>query len=271
MRKTIFRGMFIFSIMIVTILLSLPKVQAVMKNNNPLLREIKIDGQAIEPPFDQFITDYVIAIGEEKDKIEIEAVTDDPNATAEVIGDTKLKTGVNDFEIKVTAEDGKTTNSYYLHITKGDKEKANANLKSLEIKDIQLNPQFNEKDIDYLVEYEGYIEHLDIVAVPEDENATVEILDNSDFSSTLHIVTIKVTAEDGITTKEYKLTAKKAGESVEDPSGLEEYEADLEQAKQEQKGNISYYTASAIGFLILVVIVIVLIMIAKKGKKKEEK
>lgn len=263
---------FIFILAIIINLLPIAKVQAVMKNNNPLLRDIKIDGQAIEPQFDQFITDYVIAIGEDKDKIEIEAITDDPNATAEIIGDTNLKTGVNDFKIKVTAEDGTTTNSYYLHITKGNQEKANANLKSLEVKGIQLNPAFNDKDINYLVEYEGYIENLDIVATPENENAKVEILDNNNFSSTLHIVTVKVTAEDGVTTKEYKLTAKKAGESVEDPSGLEEYEEDLEEAKQEEQkqNNQQYIIWGGIAFLILVVI-IVLVVIAKKGKKKEEK
>lgn len=263
---------FIFILAIVINLLPMEKVQAVMKNNNPLLRDIKIDGQAIEPQFDQFITDYVITIGEDKDKIDIEVITDDPNATAEILGDTNLKTGVNNFEIKVTAEDGITTNSYYLHITKGNKEKANANLKTLEVKGIQLNPTFNDKDIHYLVEYEGYIESLDIIAIPQNQNAKIEILDNNNFSSTLHIVTIKVTAEDGVTTKEYKLTAKKAGESVEDPSGLEDYEADLEQAKkEEQKQNHQYYVIwGGVVFLVLVGIM-VLIVIAKKGKKKVEK
>ena len=268
------KSIFVFIIMVVMIISLLPitKVEAVMKNNNPLLRDIKIDGQEIEPQFDQFITDYVIAIGNDKDKIEIEAITDDPNATAEVIGDTNLKTGVNDFEIKVTAEDGTTTNSYYLHITKGDPEKANANLKNLEVKGIPLNPTFNDKDINYLVEYEGYIESLDITAIPENENAKVEILDNNNFSSTLHIVTIKVTAEDGITTKEYKLTAKKAGESVEDPSGLEEYEADLEQAKQEKQKETyqQYILWGVIAFVILLVIIVFMIMV-KRGKKKEQK
>lgn len=263
---------FIFILAIIINLLPITKVQAIMKNNNPLLRDIKIDGQAIELQFDQFITDYVIAIGENKDKIEIEAITDDPNATAEIIGDTNLKPGVNDFEIKVTAEDGTTTNSYYLHITKGDPEKANANLKKLEVEGMQLIPAFNNKDIDYLIEYEGYIDSLDITATPENENAKVEILDNNNFSSTLHIVTIKVTAEDGITTKEYKLTAKKAGESVEDPSGLEDYEADLEEAKQEEQkqDNHNYMIWGGIAFLVLIVI-IVLVIIAKKGKKKVEK
>ncbi len=260
-------GLFILFLIIVN-LLQIGEVQAVMKNNNPLLRDIKINGQDIKPQFDQFITDYVFAIDE--NKVEIEAITDDPNAKAEIIGDTNLKTGVNNFEIKVTAEDGKTTNSYYLHITKGNQEKANANLKSLEVKGIKLNPEFNDKDINYLVEYEGYIESLDITAIPENENAKVEILDNNNFVSTLHVVTIKVTAEDKITTKEYKLTVKKAGESVEDPSGIEEHEEDIEQAKQEMQKQNYIDSSIVLGGIILLIllVIVVLIVMAKKGKKK---
>ncbi len=267
MKKNIFRVFFIM--LLLTNILYVTKVDAVMKNNNPLLREIKIDGEDIKPEFDQFITDYVLAVDENKEKIEIEAITDDPNASVEIIGDTNLKKGKNDFELKVTAEDEKTTYSYFLHITRGNKEKANANLKSLEVKGNLLNPKFNEKDINYLVEYDGYIEKLDISAIPENENAKVEILDNNGFNSTIHIVTIKVTAEDGITTKEYKLTAKKAGENLEDPSGLEEYEKDLEETnkKKEQK-QILYVSLGIVGVLIIGGIAYFMV---KKGKKKTKK
>ena len=122
MKKNIFRVFFIM--LLLTNILYVTKVDAVMKNNNPLLREIKIDGEDIKPEFDQFITDYVLAVDENKEKIEIEAITDDPNASVEIIGDTNLKKGKNDFELKVTAEDEKTTYSYFLHITRGNKEKS---------------------------------------------------------------------------------------------------------------------------------------------------
>ena len=78
-----------WGIAILIILLPTTKVMAVMKNNNPLLREITIDGNQIEPEFDQFITDYVLAVDSNKNEIDIRAVTDDPNATAEIIGNKK--------------------------------------------------------------------------------------------------------------------------------------------------------------------------------------
>lgn len=251
-------------VIMVAMLIPITKVNAETRNNNPLLREITVNGKAIEPEFDQFITDYVMAVDGQTKTIEIKAVTDDPNASAQIIGDTNLKNGVNDFEIKVTAEDGKTTNSYFLHITKGEVEKANANLKNIEVEGWALNPQFNEKDTNYLVEYEGYVENFKITATPESEKAKVEILDNNNFSGTIHVVTIKVTAEDGITTKEYKLTAKKAGESLEDPSGLEEHEEEMKQ-KQEEKNNNIWMPIGIVGIILIIGMVV---KVAKKGRKK---
>ena len=242
-------------LLLVLIIMYTLSVEAVAKNNNPLLREITIDGEAIKPEFDQFITDYVIAVDSEKENIEIEAATDDPNASYEIKGDTNLKLGINNFEIKVTAEDGKTTNSYFLHITKGDINKANANLKDIEIEGLSLNPKFNEKDTNYLVEYDNYIEKLNIIATPESEKAKIEILDNDNFNSTIHIVTIKV----------YKINAKKAGESMEDPSGLEEYEESIEKKQEtEQKiKNKRMWIGIGVGGMIIIIGVVI---IMKKKK-----
>ncbi len=259
MKKSIKFG-FVILWVIVIVLLPISSVKAVMKNNNPLLMEITIDGEPIKPEFGQFITDYVMAVDSNKEKIRIEAITDDPNASYEIIGDTNLKEGINEFEIKVTAEDEKTTNSYFIHITRGEVDKANANLRDIEIEGLELNPKFNEKETSYLVEYEGYIEKLNIIATPESEKAKVEILGNNNFNSTIHIVTIKVTAENGITTKEYKLTAKRAGEEVENPEGIEEYEEEVEKSRKEEKkeNNILPITIGVIAILLITSIVIVI-------------
>lgn len=203
-------------LIIVMQIISICESNAETRNNNPLLREILVDGKTIQEDFNQFTTDYVIAV--EKESINIEAIPDDPNASVEVIGNTKLSMGINDIEIKVTAEDRKTTQSYYLHITRGDIQKANADLKKLEIEGIALNPRFNKQDIKYYLEYEGTIEKLNITAIPESENAKIEIIGNENYNmGTIHVIKIVVTAEDGITKKTYEIIAKKAGEDAEDP------------------------------------------------------
>lgn len=261
----------IFFIMLILLaVLPFTYVKAENKNNNPLLSGITIDGKEINPSFDQFITDYVIAVDNSVNKLNIEATTDDPNATYKIIGDVNLKSGLNEFEIKVTAEDGITTNSYFIHVTKGDVNKANANLKTLEIEGVTLNPQFNEKDTSYLAEYEGNIDKLNINAVAESKNSKVEILDNENFSSSIHIVTIKVTAEDGITTKEYKITARKTGENIENLSGLEEHEKEIalqeENKNDNNKKNNNNFVLIAI--IIAIIVCAILIILAKKGKRK---
>ena len=190
------------------------------------------EGQVI----DQFIADYVFAT--DKESINIQAIPDDPNAQVEIKGNTKLKDGNNDIEIKVTAEDKKTSKSYFLHITKGNKDLANANLKSLEVKGYGLNPAFNSKDVEYLITYEGSINNLNIEAIPENEKATVQVLNNSDFSSMYHVVTIKVTAENGITNKEYKVIAKKikdgnSEDEEENEGGLESNTEKTEEVSNE--------------------------------------
>lgn len=257
----------IISILVIVVIavfaMPFAKAEAVMLNNNPLLAEIKVDGEKLTE-FDQFITDYVLAVDSSEEEIKIEATTDDPNASYQVIGDKTLKDGVNDYEIKVTAEDGISTYSYNLHVTKGDKDKANAKLSNLEIEGLELMPKFNEKDTNYLVEYDGYIDSLNITATPENDKAKVEILDNSSFNSTMHIVTIKVTAEDGITTKEYKISAKKAGESVENPSGLEEREEDEESMEATSKDNSIVWICAGVGVGIVAVAGIAIFVFKKK-------
>ena len=265
MKRNRFFIKLILMMLIVFIMVPSSKVNGENKNNNPLLIDILINGKSIESQFDQFITDYVIAI--EKEKIEIEAVPDDANAKVEIIGNTNLQIGKNEIEIKVIAEDGKTTQSYYLHITRGNEEKANANLKDIQIEGVTINPKFNSKDIEYYVEYKGMIEKLNINAIPENENAKVEIMGNESYNSTLHVGKIVVTAEDGITTKTYKIIAKREGESVEEPSGLEDVENEIiqleENKKQEQQNNNDLI----IGVVFVIIVILFSIFIIKSKKK----
>lgn len=256
----------IIGIMIAILLCSTYTVNAVNKNNNPLLIDIIVNGESLDSQFGQFITDYVLAVESDEEKVSIEAVTDDANATYEIIGDTNLKVGINDFEIKVTAEDDETTKSYFLHITRGDKNKANVNLKNIEIEGLELNPRFNSKDTSYLVEYEGIIDKLNINATPENENSKVEILNNDNFSGTIHEVTIKVTAEDGVTTKEYKITVKRVDESVESSNEIKEHENETEQSNQQSEINEEKNENYTIIIVTIIVVLLIAIIIITRKK-----
>ena len=250
---------------IIVMVLFVKKVKAVTRNNDPLLRNITINEKEIEPQFDQFITDYVIVT--DKGKIDVSAETDDPNASYEIIGDTNLKSGVNELEIKVTAEDQKTTMSYYLHITRTeDTEKSNANLKNLEVKDFELSPKFNSKDIKYYIQYENIIDKLDITATAENENAKVEITGNENYDTgSVQLINIKVTAEDGITTKNYQIIAKMKKDNEE--QGLEKYENKIKEIDYEKQKN-SKIKVIGMSIIIIALIIGIVIIIRRKTKGK---
>lgn len=286
MKKNISRFYLIILIMIFVIL-QFSIVTAETKNNNPMLKAIMINGRDIEPEFEMFTTEYVITVGESVDEVNIKAIPDDENATIEILGNTKLKLGRNKIEIKVTAEDGQAKQSYFVYITKGNSESANANLKEITIKDCELAPAFEKNTINYAFEYPGNLEKVEIQAIPEDNEAKVEIIGNENLEKVTQNIEIKVTAKDNETVKTYYLIAKKLGTLIESPEGKEneqyaEYKMETEENLQEvEKENGVKITNkennedSTLYILIEVLIPIIILMIIKivhgRRKSKNEK
>lgn len=263
------------SILIIALLIALlPITYAETRNNNPMLKGIKINGIDIQPTFEMFTTEYVVTVGDDVEQANIEGIPDDENATVEVIGDKNLKKGRNEFEIKVTAENGVATQSYFVYITKGDASKANANLKSLKVGEYTLAPDFNKDVINYAFEYPQSLEKLEIEAIPENENATIEIRGNENLKDVIHTIEIEVTAEDGQTVKTYYLTAKKADMEVEDPTGNENEQNITNPAEQADSNNLNernYMPIIILGIILLIIVMIVGIKIYKGRKMKNEK
>ena len=223
------------------------------ENNNPLLEDIKIEG--IDFKFDYMQTEYVLSVPETVEQININAIPQDKNATVNIIGNTNLKKGVNKFEIQVTAEDKVAKQSYYISITRGQTEKANANLAKLEVANSTIAPYFDKDIIEYVVEYPSEQTSLQITAEPESSNAKIKIKDNKNLTQTLQKITITVTAEDGKTKKNYTILAKKQGQVVEDPYG-ESVSTEAESSKQ---NNLKLLIIA----VILIIIVIAVIIIKK--------
>ena len=270
MKNTLQNSIKIFLLLMIMVFMmgQLVVIKAETKNNNPMLKDIKIDGNEIEPTFEMFTTEYIVQVSEETTQIQIEAIPDDENANVEIIGNTEnLEIGRNEIEIKVTAEDGIATQSYYIFVTRGNNQNTNANLKSLVIANTELAPTFDSNNINYAVEYPKDLEQLEIEAVPEDEEATVNIIGNEDLTEITQTIEVQVTAQDGQTQKTYYVIAKKAGMEVESPEG-----EDISQEDGNTKENTSEnIPLKVIGILIIIIIVIIaIIVILRKAKKKKE-
>ncbi len=274
-RKIILKSVFI---MVMIVFLNFCQINianaADEKSNDPMLKEIKINGVDIDPAFEMFTTEYVVNVDSNVTTAKIEAIPDDSNAKVKISGDENLKEGRNVFEINVTAENGKDKQNYYVYITRGDKEKSNANLKSLKIGEYELAPNFSPDTINYAFEYPQNLESLDIEAIPEDQNAKVEIIGNENLKEVTQNIQIKVTAEDGQTVKTYYLTAKKAEGQVENPEAVGEKTNVEPRTTQNEEINKNRNEIIIYGMGIIslgLIIIFIIFIIKKKGEKNENK
>lgn len=86
----------------------------------------------------------------------------------------------------------------------------NANLKSLSVGQGSLSPAFSKSVYEYTVSVGGGVDRLTVSASPEDSKATVSVSGNTNLKEGANTVTVKVTAEDGKTTKTYKIIVTRA-------------------------------------------------------------
>jgi len=173
------------------------------KNNN--LKRLEITEMEIEPEFSKEITEYYLIVDLTVEELEIIALAEDPKATVNVYNNEELVEGENIIKIIVTAEDG-TQKQYTIFVTKTDNAiAANANLKSLNIKGFEIYPAFKNKIYKYNLTIDEKITFVEVEAEAENENATIEISGNDNLVEGNNTITITVTAEDGVTKREYKI------------------------------------------------------------------
>ena len=93
---------------------------------------------------------------------------------------------------------------------------ANANLASLTVSHGELKPAFNSTTLYYTVCIGGNIGEVKISATPSDSNATVSGgMGWQTITKDSTMFTITVTAEDGVTTKDYVVTVIKCDVGIE--------------------------------------------------------
>lgn len=175
------------------------------KSDNNYLRFLEIKNVDIEPEFDRETMEYYVVVDLSVDELEITANAEDRSATVKILGNTQLEEGENTITIIVTAED-LSQRTYKIIVTKTDNaELVNANLKSLYVKGFEIYPTFSSKIYKYNLTINEKIYSLEILAEAENENATIEIKGNNQLKEGNNTITITVTAEDGITKREYSI------------------------------------------------------------------
>lgn len=99
-------------------------------NNNAYLSDIIVSGGTLDPAFSKSIYTYSIPVADDQDTLDLTFKTEDKNATIKVNGSnyisgnlyslTSIPTGSTIVSVVVTAEDGKTSQTYKINLVKGD-------------------------------------------------------------------------------------------------------------------------------------------------------
>lgn len=149
------------------------------KSNNKNLSSLSIEPYTLTPEFNPEVTEYTLTVGANVESIDVKAEAEDENATVEITGNDNLLMGDNTIEIKVTAED-ETVRTYTINVRKEEGEQLA--LTELSVTGYTLTPEFSGDVYDYTIDIsDTTVTNLDVKAVSNDENTTIEIVGNTDL------------------------------------------------------------------------------------------
>lgn len=223
-------------------------------------------------------TSYSVTVPNEVESVEVYANKGQSGQTITGTGTKKLTEGANTVNIVVTAEDGKTTKTYTINITR-DKEKEddeeeekekqtveepieeNFGLTELKIEGLELQPGFQTDVYEYKIELKEDIEKLDITTLSTETNASIEITGNENLQEGENIVTIIVKSENEEKTAAYQIIVNKT---------IEENQDIANQEKEQQEKTKKIIIISAAGGAILLIILVVIIVKVKKSKAEKD-
>ena len=139
-------------------------------------------------------------------------------------GTVSLAVGSNVITVEVTAEDGNTTRTYTVTVTRAEPPSTDATLKSLSLSEISIGEFRSVTDV-YNVDVDNSVTQTTVTPTVNDSGANYKIKLGGvqDFDGVVALavgsntITIEVTAEDGITTRTYTVKVTRAAPTVLDP------------------------------------------------------
>ena len=257
-------------------------------SNNSKLKNLRLNHEGMTPVFSPDMTEYYF-LTENLSKLEVTAIPENTNAIVKVSGNSNFKEGLNRIVIEVTSPDRTSKTQYTISVTKTkDLEKANANLETLAIENVMINPEFVKDIYQYNATVSNTVENVNILAIPERQNAKVEVVGGENLQYGNNIVTIQVIAENGYTIKQYEVNLYKRNEeeqkiaNEEQQVNIQKLNAILEeQEKKEEeqsssKNNIIENMKENVWFVVIyiifsIIIIVFVIYTIRKIKRKANK
>ena len=256
-------------------------------SNDSSLKILRLSEEGIVPEFLPDIKDYYFVTNKDFTNLNITAIPNNSDANVRINGNDNLNEGINKITIDVISKDKTSKSTYTINLTKTKNvEDANANLETLAIENVVLEPIFDTNTLNYKASVSNNIENLNIFAVPENANGKVEIEGGSNLKEGTNIVNIKVTAPNGFSFRNYQViihrrtleedeeykeeqeaSAKKLSTILEEQENIENIkeENNKEEAEENKKNDVIKKVIIVIGLIIIVTAEIIII---KKRKTK---
>ena len=196
------------------------------------LRSLELDGLTLTPEFGSTTYGYEAGGPTAATQTSVTAIPLDPDADVEITvdgvpagadGTVEISPDTGAVAVKVTAEDGITTQTYTVDLVQqdcspGSGTDCDASLKSLSLTDITLDPTFSAEVTSYTASVESYVTSTTVTAETTDGDATTVITINYvedadgavDLVAGYNDITVVVTAEDGETTQSYTVIVLRA-------------------------------------------------------------
>ena len=238
------------------------------RDGDHYLSELSVSvGEKIE--FNKYKIYYTVMVSNDVTEATITAKAKSEKSKVEGAGLKQLNEGENIFKIKVTAEN-QSTKEYEVKIIREKKETvtANNNIKSLVIKDYNINFDTNTKE--YKLETE--LDKLDITVELENSESKYEIIGNEELHDG-SIIQIIVTDKEG-NNNTYKIlisNKKEIEEEKEEESKTETSSGEKQEVEEQlEEKPINYVPIIAIGVFIILLIITIILFIKRKKEKSLE-
>ena len=184
--------------------------------SNSSLQGLSLNIEGITPEFKSDVYKYYLTVPTSINDILVTATPSNKNSNVTITGNTNLKNGLNVININVTSVDNINTINYEIYVTKtDDKDSTNTNLETLAIENTLLNNIFDNSITNYNIEVGNKVDSLNILAIPEDESASVEISKSNTLQEGNNIIKVTVIAKNGFSKKEYIINVYKRNEKEE--------------------------------------------------------
>ena len=193
------------------------------------LSALSLSGVTLTPAFASGTTAYTASVANSATETTVMASASDANASVEVtpedaddqtFGDqVALAVGETTISVAVTAQDGETTQTYTVAVTRAGS--VDATLSALSLSGVTLTPAFASGTTTYAASVGHGVTETTVTASASDAYAGVEVTpedaddrtlgDQVDLAVGETTISVEVTAQDGLTTRTYMVTVTRAG------------------------------------------------------------